>query len=194
MMRKTGAGILWFGLGVFVLGGCWMGVGGSALAQGPSEIPPVAAADETAATPAPEAAPAIPAAPDYEYTYPKKLAELNAADVSELRKKLEEVEAEIDDVDIAASNAQIQAARTQAESDSPEVKALRAQIARLQEEIGQTIDRDPAVAAAAAGANRTHLEFMDRLNVRTGLLRLIAEKERQSKWTEPQPVPEENTP
>ena len=194
MMKKAGAGILCFGLGVFVLGGCWMGVGGSALAQGPSEIPPVVAA-EPSATPAPEVAPAVPvAAPDFEYTYPKKLAELNEADVSELRKKLAEVETQIDDVDIATANAQIQTAREQAAANSAEVKELRAQIARLQEEIQQAIDRDSAVVAASASANRTHLEFMDRLNFRTGLLRLIAEKERQSKWTEPTPVPEENTP
>lgn len=193
MMKKTGAGILWFGIGVFVLGGGWMGVGGSALAQGPSEIPPAAAA-ESPATPAPEETPAIPAAAEYEYTYPKKLADLNEADVAELRRQLAEVETQIDDVDVATANALIQTARDQAAANSAEVKALRAQIARLQEEIRLAIDRDAAVVAASAGANRTHLEFMDRLNFRTGLLRLIAEKERQSKWTEPTPVPEEKTP
>lgn len=194
MMKKTGAGILSFALGVFILGGCWMGVGGLAFAQGPAEIPPVAAAEEPTATPAPEETPAIPAAAEYEYTYQKKLADLNEADVAELRKQLEEVEAQIDDADIATANALIQTARDQAAANSPEVKALRAQIARLQEEIRMAIDRDATVMTASAGANRTHMEFMDRLNFRTGLLRLIAEKERQSKWTEPTPVPEENTP
>lgn len=194
MMKKTGAGILWFGIGVFVLGGGWMGVGGAAFAQGPAEIPPVAAAAEPPATPAPEETPAIPAAAEYEYTYQKKLADLNEADVAELRQQLAEVEAQIDDADIATANAQIQTARDQAAANSPEVKALRAQIARLQDEIRLAIDRDATVMTASAGANRTHMEFMDRLNFRTGLLRLIAEKERQSKWTEPTPVPEEKTP
>ena len=157
-------------------------------------VPPVAAAAETPATPAPEETPAIPAAAEYEYTYQKKLADLNEADVAELRQQLAEVEAQIDDVDIATANAQIQTARDQAAANSPEVKALRAQIARLQDEIRLAIDRDATVMTASAGANRTHMEFMDRLNFRTGLLRLIAEKERQSKWTEPTPVPEEKTP
>ena len=171
-----------------------MGVGGSAFAQGPSEIPPVAAAEEPTVTPATEETPAIPVAAEYEYTYQKKLADLNEADVPELRKQLEEVEAGIDEVDVAASNAQIQTAREQAATQSKEIKALQDQIARLHEEIRQAVDRDPAVAAATASANRTHMEFMDRLNFRTGLLRLIAEKERQSKWTEPEPTTEEKTP
>ena len=198
MMKKAGAGWFVFVVGAFLLGGWTLGGGGTAFAQEAIETPAaesaVAAPAETPAEAAPEA-PAMPgSAAGYEYTYPKKLAELNTADVFELRKKLEKVEAGINDVDIATSNAQVEAAREQAEANSPEVKALQAQITRLHEEIRLAVDRDPAVVAASAGANQTHMEFMDQLNFRTGLLRLIAEKERQNKWTEPESAPEEKTP
>ncbi len=195
MMKKTGAGILSFAVGVFVLGGGFAGVGGTAYAQAaPAEMPLPSVPAESSAVAAPEAPAEVVPAPAYEYTYSEKLTELAAADVAELRQRLAEVEAQIDEVNIAESNARVQAAREQAQAGSKEVKEIQAQIARLHAEMRQAVDRDPAVVAAAAAADRTHMELMDRLNFRTGLLRLIAEKERQSKWTEPVPAPEENTP
>ena len=195
MMKKASAGILSFAVGVSVFLGGWMGVGGNVHAQrAPAEIPPPPAAAEAPAATAPEA-PADPtpaAAP--EFTYPEKLAALAGADVSELRKRLEEVETQIDEVNIAESNARVQAAREQAQTGSKEVKEIQAQIARLHAELRQAVDRNPAVVAAVAEADRTHEQLMDRLNFRTGLLRLIAEKERQSKWTEPTTAPQENNP
>lgn len=189
-MRKTGAGVLWSGLGNILLGlGLAIAVG-EAGAQAPAETESeVPAATVPAETPAP----AVAAAP-LDYTYPKRLAELRTASLEQLRQELADTEAKLDEVDIAAANAKIQAARDQAQADSAEVKALQKQIADLYEQISQAIDRDPAVAAAAADANRTHVELMDRLNLRTGLLKLIAEKERQGQWTEPESVPQENTP
>lgn len=185
-MRKTSAGVLWFCASIFLAGAGWAeeGVetsessGGAAAVAAPASVP----------------APGTTLPPGFEYTYPKRLAELNTADVAQLRNELEAAEAKLDEVDISAANAQVQAVRDQAQTDSAEVKALQAQITKLYEEISLAIDRDPAVIAAATAANQAHFELMDRLNFRSGLLKLIAEKERQGNWTEPEPAPEEKTP
>jgi hypothetical protein len=190
MTNKTGAGLLRSGVGNFLLGLVLASGGWDAEAQEPATVPAEPAAVAASAGTAESAAPAAP----LEYTYPKRLAELKMADVEQLRQELADTEAKLDEVDIGAANARVQAARDQAQAGSAEVKALQAQITALYEQISQAIDRDPAVVAAAADANRTHVELMDRLNLRTGLLKLIAEKERQSQWTEPASAPQENTP
>lgn len=190
MMKKTGAGLLRSGLGNILLGMVLASGGWDAGAQEPAAVPA-----ETAAVAAPVGAPpAAPDAPGFEYTFPQRLAELKTADVEQLRSELNDVESKLDEVDIGAAGARVQAARDQAQTNSADVKALQAQITKLYEEISQTIDRDPAVVAAAAAANQTHFELMDRLNYRSGLMKLIAEKERQGEWTEPEAAPEEKTP
>ena len=171
MMRKASAGVLCFVVGLWMAGSVWAGEEGAA-------------------------APAEPAATtaDYEYTYPQKLADFRSAGLEDLRRELAEVEARIDENDIAGSNADLKAVREQVEANSEAVQALRKQITVLNEEIRQAIERDPAMIAAVAGANRTHMQFMDQLNLRTGLLKLIAEKERQAGWPEPAVGAEENAP
>jgi|GEM_PF-5200500 cell division protein FtsB len=175
MMKKAGAGAFCFVVGLWLAGSVWAGEEGAAAA--------------TVAAPG-----MATAAPDHEYDYPRKLAELKSAPLEELRRELAEVEARIDDNDIAGSNADLKAVREQVEANSAAVQALRKQITALNEEIRLAIERDPAMVAAAASANRSHLQFMDQLNLRTGLLRLIAEKERQAGWPEPVSGAEENVP
>ena len=131
---------------------------------------------------------------EYESTYQQKLADLRSSGLEELRRELAEVEARIDENDIAGSNADLKAVREQVEANSEAVQALRKQITALNDEIRQAVERDPAMVAAVAGANRTHMQFMDQLNLRTGLLKLIAEKERQAGWPEATSGAEENAP
>lgn len=188
MMRKASAGVLCFVAVLWWAGSAWAGEEGAA------------AAPEVTSEPAVEAAAAdVPATveattTDYEYTYSRKLADLRSAGLDDLRRELAEVEARIDENDIAGSNADLKAVREQVEANSEAVQALRKQISALNEEIRQAIERDPAMVAAVAGANRTHMQFMDQLNLRTGLLKLIAEKERQAGWPEPAVGAEENAP
>ena len=186
MMRKASAGALCIVVGLWVAGSVWAGEEGAV---------------EAAAQPAVETvADAVPApgmkasAPEYEYTYPRKLEELRSANLDELRQALAEVEARIDENDIAGSNAELKTVRDQVEANSEAVKALQGKITALNEEIRLAVDRDPAMVAAVANANRVHLQFMDQLNLRTGVLKLIAEKERQAGWPEPAPATEENAP
>ena len=131
---------------------------------------------------------------EYESTYQQKLADLRSSGLEELRRELAEVEARIDENDIAGSNAELKTVRDQVEANSEAVKALQGKITALNEEIRLAVDRDPAMVAAVANANRVHLQFMDQLNLRTGVLKLIAEKERQAGWPEPAPATEENAP
>lgn len=203
MMKRTDAGWVSFVSRLIIIGAT-VGGGEITWAQEPAtvdiaeEIAPAVLQEytqlempvmaETAAT-----SPAS-STPGPEYTYQKKLAELRTADVEVLRQALAEVEAGLDgeDVDIGATSAQVKAAREQAEANSEEVKKLRMQITRLYEEIRLAVDRDPAVVGAKAAADKTHMQLMDRLNFRTGLMQLIADKERQSKWTVSVPTVQEN--
>ncbi len=192
-MKQADAGVLWFCVGVFILGFCgtgWSaeGVGGEGeVAAGASSVAVSAAAEPEGTT--------VPADAGADgFTYQKKLAALSSASLDQLRKELQDAESTLGAADVSTANAAAQAAREQAMDRSEEVKALQAQIAQLHEEIEQAIGRDAAVVAAEAAAGRAHMALMDQLNFRSGLLKMIAEKERQGKWVDPEPLAEEKTP
>jgi len=173
-MKKAGAGLLRSIMSLVLIGGFWMS--GDMRAFGEDGV-----VESTAPTNAAKLA----------YTYPARLAKLQTADLEQLREKLAVTEVALDEVDVAAFNAPIQVARDNARTHSPEVLAIEAKIVALNDEFKWAINRDPGVVAAEAEANRSHMEFMDTLHFRTGLLKLIAEKERQGNWEVPMPVMEE---
>ena len=184
MMKKTGAGVLWFGVGVFVLGGCWMGVGGAALAQDVAQSPKVA--------PSTMAAPILPDVPESDTVVDSATAEdlaplpppserleaLKTADLATLKAAREDCikAAQAYSEKIPELRQQAQAAYEEARLNSPEAQALRQQIADLEAKLAQTLRDAPAVREKQLAIGQAEQDMLAELQLRTTLGGMIAQK------------------
>ena len=194
MMKKTGAGILWFGLGIFVLGGGWMGVGGSALAQDiaqASEIATGALAVPTSTdVPASDAVVDSAAVVDLASLPPpsERLEALKTADLAALKAAREDCiqAAQAYSEKIPELRRQIQAAYEDARLNSPEAQALRQQIAELEAKLAQTLRDAPAVREKQLAIGQAEQDMLAELQLRTTLGGMIAQKGGAADESEPE--------
>ena len=167
MMKKTGAGILSFALGVFILGG-------TVSAQEVAAIPVVE--ETTADVSAPEKTP--------EYISPQekasaRLAEIQDLPIDELKEKLAATEAAL-----PALNQRLgdlvrvtQETRETAAANSAEIKELYLQIRALHERIAALTETLPEVKEKAAEQALARSELLGEMDFRTRLTGLIRQKE-----------------
>lgn len=187
-MKKTDAGILWFGLGVFLIGVGWTGRGTEAFAlelpMAPEARESVAPAAAESAAPAAtestapaaaesiaESAPRLPAGERLEALKSADLAELKAAQEDCLKAAVELTEK------VPELREQMRAAYEDARKNSPEIKALQQQIRDVEAKMEQTLRETPAVKEKMQAIEQAQADMMAELQLRTRLAGMIAAKE-----------------
>lgn len=179
-MKKTDAGILWFGLGVFLIGVGWTGRGTDAFALEPPMAPEAresvapAAAESTAPAATEsiaESAPRLPAS--------KRLETLESADLAELKAAQEDClkAAAVLTEKVPELREQMRAAYEDARKNSPEIKALQQQIRDLEAKMEQALQETPAVKEKMQAIEQAQQDVMAELQLRTRLAGMIAAKE-----------------
>lgn len=165
MIKKSGAVLLWLGLGLF-LSGTW---GTPALAQ----------ENSASETPAADAAPAPASARPFQAQVDQRLAALKTADLEALKQAKEECEKAAKEL-ATKGPALRQAARAAYEDarlNSAEAKEIYRQIEELRQKMDQTLRELPAVKAKQDEVRQLEEALMVELQVRTGLSGLIAARE-----------------
>ena len=163
MMRKTGAGLLLSRLGVFLLGVCMAGAGGSVFAQ--------EAAETAAEKPAPNVS--------FSQANAKASARLDSArgkPVEELRELLKATNESLPALGKAASerNAELDAARNVADREAPEIRELYKTIEQLQVKIAAVTDTLPGVREKVEAYAAAQSALFEEMQFRTKLLGLIS--------------------
>lgn len=194
MMKKTGAGILSFALGVFVLGGGLTGGGGATLAQDVVKAPEVAteavAIPTTPDVPASDAV-AVPESTAISAPLPppsERLEALKTADLATLKAAREDCiqAAQAYSEKIPELQRQVQAAYEDARLNSPEAQALRQQIAELEAKLAQTLRDAPAVKEKQLAIGQAEQDMLAELQLRTTLGGMIAQKGGGDEESEPE--------
>ena len=178
MMKKTGAGWLWF---CAVVTGLNLTL--TASAQEPVAAPeasgPAGAGAENATPDTPGPAAQIPAELENRLVVLQRLEALRSADLETLKaaqaecmKKAEEWAGKIPEL-----RRQLNEAYEDARLNSPDAKALRQQIRDLEAQLEQGLVANPAVQEKQKAIDQAQQEMLAELQVRTQLGALIAAKE-----------------
>ena len=167
MMKKTGAGLLWSGLGVFVLGVCMSGAGGGSVF-----------AQEAAGTAAEKPAPGF----SFSQANTQAAARLDSVKgqtADELRELLKATYESLPVLNKAASerNAELDAARNVADREAPEIRELYKTIEQLQIKIAAVTDTLPGVREKVEAYAAAQSALFEEMQFRTKLLGLISAKE-----------------
>ena len=166
MMKKTGAGLLLSRLGVFLLGACVSGWGGSVSAQ--------EAAEPAAEKPA----------PGFSFSQANtqaaaRLDSVKGKTADELRELLKATNESLPVLNKAASerNAELDAARNVADREAPEIRELYKTIEQLQVKIAAVTDTLPGVREKVEAYAAAQSALFEEMQFRTKLLGLISAKE-----------------
>lgn len=178
MMKKTGAGWLWF---CAVVTGLNLMLTASAqeTAAAPETSGPSAADEENVTPDIPASAPQVPAELEPRLVVLQRLEALRSADLETLKatqaecmKKAEELAEKIPEL-----RRQLNEAYEDARLNSPDAKALRQQIRDLEARLEQTLVENPAVQEKQQAIDQAQKDMLEELQVRTQLGALIAAKE-----------------
>ena len=165
MIKKSGAVLLWLGLGLF-LSGTW-------------ETPALAQEISASETPAAAVAPAPPSARPFQAQVDQRLAALKTADLDALKQAKEDCEKAAKELATKgpALRKAAHAAYEEARLNSAEAKAIHAQIEELRQKLDQTLRELPEVKGKLEEIRQVEEALMVELQVRTGLGGLIAARE-----------------
>lgn len=171
MMKKAGAGILWFGMGAFVL------FGGAAFAQEALEAPAAAASE-----PAPAATAASAASPSFAEANAQaaaRMESLQELELDELKGMLKQLNDSLPALGKKSSelSAELREARNKADREAEEVRALYKQIAEIQAQIAAVTDTLPGVREKLEAYNAAQATMFGEMQFRTKLMGLIRQKE-----------------
>ena len=170
MMKKAGAGILWFGMGAFVL------LGGAAFAQDAQEAPPPAASEPAPAAPA--ASPAL-AFSNANAQAAARLEGLKELELDELKGMLKQLNDSLPALGKKSSDlsAELREARDKADREAAEIRELYKEIAALQAKIAAVTDTLPGVREKLEAYNAAQAAMFGEMQFRTKLMGLIRQKE-----------------
>ena len=178
MMKKTGAGWLWF---CAVVTGLNLTLTASAqeTAAVPAASGPQAAGAETSAPDTPGPAAQVPTELETRLAVLQRMEAFKSADLDALQaaqtecmKKAEELAESIPEL-----RRQLNEAYEDARLNSPEAKALRQQIRDLEARLEQTLVENPAVQEKQKAIDQVQKDMLTELQVRTQLGALIAARE-----------------